>query len=69
MFKALVDFFTDGRRAALSGWALNLSVVVLPAGLLSDVFGALTPAWRAGVLGVGAVLAVFGVLVAPPKGG
>ena len=62
-------FFTDGRRAAISGWALNLSVVFLSSVLISEAFFTLSTALRIVVIVWGVILMVLGVLVAPPKEG
>src|SRR3989338_8076041 len=56
-----VNLFSIGRRAALSGWALNLSVVCLSAGLISDAFFTLSMALKMAAYVVGLILAVAGV--------
>jgi threonine/homoserine/homoserine lactone efflux protein len=63
-------FLNSGRRSALSGWALNLSVVALSAYVVSDVLSRF-PNWvKISSAVVGFVLLVLGVVIAPDnKGG
>ena len=61
------EFFTDGRRSALSEWALNVSVLFVTAGVLSEAFSGLPFALKVAVIVAGLVFMGLGVFVAPDK--
>ena len=61
------SWFNRGRRAAISGWTLNLSVVLLSSTLISEAFLQLSMALKAVVISSGMTLLVVGVLVTPDK--
>lgn len=61
--------FTIGKRGAVRDWALNLSVLFLSAGLVSEAFSQLPGMLRGASFVAGLVLMLMGVVVAPDEGG
>ena len=62
-------FLNRSRRAALSTWSLNISVIVCSSGLVGDVFTELARELKIAVMVAGLMLMVVGVLVAPDDEG
>ncbi|OGR88088.1 MAG: hypothetical protein A3A86_00445 [Elusimicrobia bacterium RIFCSPLOWO2_01_FULL_60_11] len=62
-------FFTPPRREFIAHGTLNLGLVFLTSGLLSDVFIQLSMAFRFAIVLTGAVSVVSSIVIFPAEGG